>query len=150
MASPHGPPDSRDRVSHAPAFPSRVPAKRAALQPGQSHLACAGRSNAATESGPGAVRLSATRSPPRHNLEEGQRAAPSDRFTYIQRRLRELGATYYLLETWGDQGQYYRFHARMAVGGSPDYVRHFEATETDALQAMVAVLRQVERWRVGG
>ncbi len=73
----------------------------------------------------------------------------SDEFQRIQRRLRQLGATYYLLETWGGQAECYRFHARMAVGGSPDYVRHFEATDTEALQAMAKVLSQVERWRVG-
>jgi len=70
-----------------------------------------------------------------------------DRFTYIQTRLRELGATYYLLETWGSEGQYFRFHCRMAVGGSQGYARHFEATEADALQAMARVLEEVESWR---
>ena len=70
-----------------------------------------------------------------------------DRFTYIQTRLRELGATYYLLESWGADGQYFRFHCRMAVGGSQGYARHFEATESDALQAMARVLNEVEAWR---
>ena len=70
-----------------------------------------------------------------------------DRFTYIQTRLRELGATYYLLESWGSDGQYFRFHCRMAVGGSQGYARHFEATESDALQAMARVLEEVESWR---
>jgi hypothetical protein len=74
---------------------------------------------------------------------------PTDQFTYIQRRLRQLGATYYLLETWGTEGQYYRFHARMAVGGSANYVRHFEATDTDAVRAMAKVLEQVEAWQAG-
>jgi hypothetical protein len=82
--------------------------------------------------------------------ERGTHALPvrapsaTDQFTYIQRRLRELGATYYLLETWGAQGQYFRFHARIAIGGSPDYSRRFEATDTDALRAMAKVLEQVE------
>ena len=70
-----------------------------------------------------------------------------DRFTYIQTRLRELGATYYLLESWGSDGQYFRFHCRMSVGGSQGYARHFEATESDALQAMARVLEEVESWR---
>ena len=70
-----------------------------------------------------------------------------DRFTYIQTRLRELGATYYLLENWGSDGQYFRFHCRMAVGGSQGYTRHFEATESDALKAMARVLEEVESWR---
>jgi len=54
-----------------------------------------------------------------------------------------------LLETWGAEGQYYRFHARMAVGGSASYVRHFEVTDTDAVRAMARVLEQVEAWRAG-
>ena len=77
-----------------------------------------------------------------------------DRFTYIQTRLRELGATYYLLESWDaedqswdSEGQNFRFHCRMAVGGSQGYSRHFEATESDASQAMARVLDDVESWR---
>ena len=72
-----------------------------------------------------------------------------DRFTYIQRRLRQLGATYYLLESWGVEGEYFRFHCRMAVGGNEKYTRHFEATEAGALEAMARVLSEVETWRGG-
>jgi hypothetical protein len=75
--------------------------------------------------------------------------ATSDPFASIQQRLRELGSTYYLLETWGSRGDYYRFHTRIAVGGNPDYARHFEATDTEALGAMAKVLEQVEAWRSG-
>ena len=72
----------------------------------------------------------------------------TDQFRYILRRLRDLGATYYLLESWGAKAEYYRFHARiMAVGGSANYVRHFEATDTDALRAMARVVEEVEAWR---
>ncbi len=72
-----------------------------------------------------------------------------DRFTAIQRRLREYGATYYLLETWGNAGELYRFHCKMAVGSNPNYTRHFEATDRDALRAMTQVLERVEAWRGG-
>jgi len=72
-----------------------------------------------------------------------------DQFPDLERRLRELGATYYLLETWGAHGQYYRFQARMAVGGQADCVRHFEAVHSDPQQAMADVLAQVETWRAG-
>jgi len=78
---------------------------------------------------------------------EGQPAA--DHFSYIQQRLRELGATYYLLETWGNQGMY-RFYCRMAIGGNPNFTRHFESTGGNPLEAMGQVLRQVEAWRVEG
>jgi len=72
-----------------------------------------------------------------------------DRFTAIQRRLREHGATYYLLETWGNAGELYRFHCKMAVGNNPNYTRHFEATDRDPLRAMNVVLERVEAWRAG-
>jgi hypothetical protein len=77
-------------------------------------------------------------------------AGAADQFRAIQERLRQLGATYYLLESWGNQQQLYRFYCKMAVGGSAQYTRCFEATHADALQSMVQVLRQVETWRSGG
>jgi hypothetical protein len=74
----------------------------------------------------------------------------ADPFSALQDRLRRLGATYYLLESWGSDQQMYRFYCKMAVGGSADYTRYFEATNTDPLQAMLGVVRQVESWRDGG
>jgi hypothetical protein len=77
--------------------------------------------------------------------------ASADRsFESVEQRLRQLGATYYLLESWGSGRQLYRFFCKMAVGGSAEYTRCFEATEADPLQAMTGVLRQVENWRGGG
>ncbi len=76
--------------------------------------------------------------------------AAADQFHAIQDRLRQLGATYYLLESWGNQQQMYRFYCKMAVGGSVQYSRCFEAAHADPLQAMGQVLRQVEAWREGG
>ena len=70
-----------------------------------------------------------------------------ERFTAMERRLRENGATYYLLETWGNDGELYRFHCKMAIGNNPNYTRHFEATDRDALKAMAQVLERVEAWR---
>jgi hypothetical protein len=68
----------------------------------------------------------------------------ADPFHAIQERLRQLGATYYLLESWGSEQQVYRFYCKMAIGGSADYTRCFEATNADPLQAMQQVLQQVE------
>lgn len=68
-------------------------------------------------------------------------------FDDIQLRLRELGASYYLLESWGSQRQLYRFSCKMAVGGNTDFTRYFESADADPLQAMLQVLRQVETWR---
>ena len=67
----------------------------------------------------------------------------------IQERLRELGATYYLLESWGSDQQLFRFYCKVAVGGNADYTHWFEAIHADPLQAMQQVLRRVEAWRGG-
>ena len=71
----------------------------------------------------------------------------NDRFTLIQQRLRDLGATYFLLESWGSQGQLYRFYCKMAIGGNSNYNRYFEATDPDAIRVMSKVLNEVEAWR---
>ncbi len=73
----------------------------------------------------------------------------TDRFTDMERKLREYGASYYLLETWGNAGELYRFHCRMPVANGGAYSRYFEATDSNALQAMSDVLVQVEAWRRG-
>lgn len=72
-----------------------------------------------------------------------------EQFTQIQQRLRALGATHYALETWGTDGQLYRFQCRMAAGHTTDYTRQFEATDTDALRTMLTVLEEVEAWKAG-
>lgn len=64
----------------------------------------------------------------------------------IQRRLRQLGAVYYVLESWGSEGNY-RFACRIAIDGNPEYTRYFEATGRDGLSVMSRVLQQVEAWR---
>jgi hypothetical protein len=67
----------------------------------------------------------------------------------IQERLRELGATYYLLESWGNDQQLFRFYCKVAVGGNADYTHWFEAIHADPMEAMRQVLRRVETWRGG-
>jgi hypothetical protein len=76
--------------------------------------------------------------------------ADANPFMALQDRLRQLGATYYLLETWGNQRQYYRFYCQMAVGGNAGYTHYFEAINANPLEAMADVLRQVEAWRGRG
>jgi hypothetical protein len=71
-------------------------------------------------------------------------------FMTMQDRLRGLGATYYLLETWGNQRQFFRFYCQMSVGGNSSYTRYFEAINANPLEAMADVLRQVNDWRGGG
>jgi hypothetical protein len=77
-------------------------------------------------------------------------SAAGSPFTQIQDRLKQLGATYYLLETWGNQQQLYRFYCKMAVGGNSNYTHCFEHISSDPMQAMNEVLKQVENWRNGG
>ncbi len=67
----------------------------------------------------------------------------------IQARLKRLGATYYVLESWGNDQQLYRFFCKMAVAGDADYVHCFEATHHNPLRAMQEVLQEVESWRGG-
>lgn len=73
----------------------------------------------------------------------------NEEFTRIQQRLRGLGATHYVLETWGPTGEAYRFQCRMAAGHDAHYSRHFEATDVEPLRAMQTVLDDVESWKSG-
>jgi len=89
-----------------------------------------------------------------HSAATGSASAPDSctaQFRQIERRLRELGATYYLLETWGTQGDRYRFLCHMAIAGNTDDGRNriFQAADSDPLGAMQNVLQQVEDWRGG-
>ena len=70
-------------------------------------------------------------------------------FGHIERQLRELGATYYLLERWGEQDGLYRFQCRLAVTDDAQLVRHFEATGSQPLDAMRTVLGDIQSWRSG-
>jgi hypothetical protein len=73
--------------------------------------------------------------------------ADGNRFAQIQARLREVGASYYLLESWGTEQTLFRFHCRMPLAGGDGHFRTFESTQSDPLAAMEAVLTQVEQWR---
>lgn len=98
--------------------------------------------------GPGGQGAAPLAAAPRNSVPPGVSSSP-DHFAEMEHRLREYGATYYLLETCGNEGELYRFHCRMAVGNNPNYARPFEATHRDAMQAMGQVLREVEAWRAG-
>jgi hypothetical protein len=75
-------------------------------------------------------------------------APPRDpRFAAIEEKLHRLGATYYLLESWGSHRRLYRFQCEMAVDGNPRLNRHFEATDADPRAAMTKVMAEVEGWR---
>lgn len=70
-------------------------------------------------------------------------------FSALEDRLRELGATHYRLETWGSNGELYRFRAMVAVGARSTHNRYFEASDIVPLKAAERVVAQVERWRAG-
>jgi hypothetical protein len=65
----------------------------------------------------------------------------------IERRLQQLGATYYRLERWGKDGDVYHFFCKVPIGGNPNFTRHFDETHTSPDQAMRNVLEQIENWR---
>lgn len=75
--------------------------------------------------------------------------ASTDQFHAVYQRLKELGSTYVLLESWGDGHEQFRFYCKIAIAGNPHYTYRFEATNADPLAAMANVLRQVEVWRAG-
>ena len=85
----------------------------------------------------------------RPGLAGDQPGRGSDPYSTIQDRLRQLGATYYLLESWGEQERQYRFFCRMAIGGNAQCTRSFWSIDTDPFRAMRQVLEQVEAWRSG-
>lgn len=70
-----------------------------------------------------------------------------DTFSALERRLRELGATQYRLETWGAEGELFRFRCLVAISDTERYNRFFEATDPDAQRAFEKVLEEVEAWR---
>lgn len=132
-------------AEQAPWSPSNVKLARA-VEPGQTHGALEGVDpSAALAYSPPPAALA---QPP--GVEPASPAVQQpERFTWIEKRLREYGATYYLLETWGNEGELYRFHCKMALGNNPNFTRHFEATDSEALKSMSRVLEQVELWRAG-
>jgi hypothetical protein len=71
-------------------------------------------------------------------------ASPTDLFSTTQQRLRQLGATYFRLETYGEGGEQFRFQCRITSGRGPGSFRDFEAIDGDPLQAMAKVLGQVQ------
>lgn len=77
--------------------------------------------------------------------ERDPRAVTNDPFATSEQRLRELGATYYRLESWGDRGEFYRCACDVRLGSRSRAARHFEAIEPTASQAVAAVIAQVER-----
>ena len=65
------------------------------------------------------------------------------RYQEIQDRLKQLGATYLLLEAWDEERRWYRFRCELPFGQARR-IRRFEVTDVDPLLAMEQVLTRVE------
>lgn len=78
-------------------------------------------------------------------VDDGDRS--NNQFRSAEMRLRELGASYYSLETGGPYGDNYRFYCKVRLQGNANEVLAFNALEDDPLKAMNNVVRQVELWR---
>jgi hypothetical protein len=76
-----------------------------------------------------------------------ERPATDNALAESERRLRQLGATYYRLETWGDDAQFYRCSCNIALAPRGRATRHFEAIEAAPSQAIDAVVEQIGSWR---
>jgi len=68
--------------------------------------------------------------------------------------LRALGTTEYTLETWGAEGQLYRFRCEIPLDSGEACLRRFEAVNADPLAAVRQVVGEATGWqnarRVGG
>lgn len=65
----------------------------------------------------------------------------------IERRLRQMGVVYSMLESNGRDGGRFRFLCRVALPGSSTKYQKFEATGSDPVEAMRQVIGKVEQWR---
>ncbi|MCC6494179.1 MAG: hypothetical protein IT424_14290 [Pirellulales bacterium] len=62
-------------------------------------------------------------------------------------KLRRLGVVEYVLERWGNGGQY-RFHCEMPLGSSSDVTQQFEAVTDDPQQSIAQVVAEVGSWQL--
>lgn len=92
----------------------------------------------------------ATTPPPASPSRPPADASRDERFRWAEMRLRDLGATHYMLETWGPDNRQYRFGCKMGLPGSTIATQYFEAIKDDPWQAMESVLQQVEQWQAAG
>ena len=76
-----------------------------------------------------------------------ERPAGENSFAESERRLRELGAIYYRLESWGADAEFYRCSCSVALSPRSRATRHFEAIDAAPSQAIDAVIKQVDAWR---
>ncbi|MDP6445078.1 MAG: hypothetical protein QGG36_21565 [Pirellulaceae bacterium] len=73
----------------------------------------------------------------------GSPASSDDRLRAIQQRLQVLGATYMILESYGQPDLTYRFYCRVEDDRAG---QAFERRDVDPVRAMEQLLRDVEVW----
>ena len=72
----------------------------------------------------------------------------AERVEPLLARLRQLGASAYSLEHWGDGDNLYRFHCEMPLAASPQLTQQFEAVAADPQATVEQVVAQVASWQI--
>ncbi len=67
-------------------------------------------------------------------------------FGVSETRLRQLGASYYQLESWKNEAETYRFFCKIPIAGQEQF-QAFYATSNDPVRAMNIVIQQIEAWQ---
>lgn len=60
--------------------------------------------------------------------------------------LERLGAQYYRLEKWGDDGNLYRLSCLVSPPGMSHYQKHFQAIDNDGAKVLAQVIAQITQW----
>ena len=68
-------------------------------------------------------------------------------YSTLERRLRQMGVNYSMLESDGNDGGRFRFLCRVALPGGSTKYQKFEAVGSQPIDAMRQVVAKVERWR---
>ncbi len=69
-----------------------------------------------------------------------------DQFADYQKRLQDLGASYFCLEDTGLGGARYRFRCEFPLPGNSSYARPFETEDADPMVAIQTVVKEAEAW----
>jgi hypothetical protein len=72
----------------------------------------------------------------------------AERVEPLLARLRQLGASEYALEHWGDGGKLYRFHCEMPLPASPQLTQQFDAVAADPQATVERVVADVASWQI--
>jgi hypothetical protein len=62
-------------------------------------------------------------------------------------RLRALGPTEYALESWGREGEFFRFRCAMPITPDHEAIRQFEAIAASPVDSIEQVVGEVSNWR---